>query len=124
MKAASSDDEKYAMEFFVSNYSLKNREEFIAEIKKLAFEGKILKYKDAQGQTVYRRYLSEPVDSESTDIMEEHFAYLLKKYEQFNGPQIRFSLLPVINKPQKADSAKNYIEVTQLDIRYARPIYF
>ncbi len=122
--AASSDDEKYAMEFFVSNYSLKNREEFIAEIKKLAFEGKILKYKDAQGQTVYRRYLSEPVDSESTDIMEEHFAYLLKKYEQFNGPQIRFSLLPVINKPQNADSAKNYIEVTQLDIRYARPIYF
>ena len=122
--AASSEDEKYAMEFFVSNYSTKNREEFIAEMKKLAFEGKILKYKNPQGQTVYRRYLPEPLNNESTEIMEDHFAYLLKKYEQFNGPRLGFTPAPVQKSVPCANPAKNYIEVTQLDVRYARPIYF
>lgn len=119
--AAETEMESDLMELFVSSYSRKNREEFIAEIKKLAFEGKILKYKNKYGQTVYRRYFSEEITDEIADDMKPHFAYLLRKYQKFNGPLIRDSILPVPPKNTASKAAKNYVEVTQRDINTAMP---
>lgn len=118
---AETEMESDLMELFVSGYARKNREEFIAEIKKLAFEGKILKYKNKYGQSVYRRYFAEEITDEIADDMKPHFAYLLRKYQKFNGPLIRDSILPVVPKNIASGAGKNYVEVTQRDINTAMP---
>lgn len=119
--SASTEMEADLSELFISSYSRKNREEYIAEIKKLAFEGKLLKYKNSQGQIIYRRYLPEKITPELAEEMEPHFAFLLRKYQKFNGPEIRNSVLPIPPKSQTLENAKNYIEVTQRDVNTAMP---